>query len=108
MIRRDIFIITSYSALCLAVLVLLIFTPTQNSKYLYIILQDHIKFEEFVHLMFQANARIIDNGAFENSYIIYAENGFSENHFNSNTLVRINPVFAQGCSSIKGLLNITN
>jgi hypothetical protein len=84
---------------CFFILIMVIFTPPSDAKYLYVVLKNDITFSHFIKTIRHENAQIVDNGAINNSYIIYSDDGFTSD-FSSDSSIKIsfNPLFTQGCS----------
>lgn len=69
---KDFYIGVCYSVICMILFAFAIFTPQNKSLYLYSIFPNDMTFEQLSTQFKQADARIVGEGLFKNSYILYS------------------------------------
>lgn len=97
---KTLLFLLGYLALTLFIFLFLTLSPV-NTHYIYAKFKPEITFEKMTQILSENNIRLIDDGAFENSYILYLESPNDKSKLNKYAYFTLNPVFARGCSNNK-------
>ncbi|MAI08263.1 MAG: hypothetical protein CMF61_04815 [Magnetococcales bacterium] len=92
-----------YTFVTLFIFLFLTLNPGKNN-YIYAKFKPEITFEKITQILSENNIRLIDDGAFRNSYILYLQSPEDKKKLNEYAYFTLNPIFARGCSSNKGYI----
>ena len=96
-------LLTGYIIFTLIIFLFLTLSPA-NSSYIYAKFNHDMDFGQITKILSESDIRLIDEGAFTNSYILYLPSPKAKTKLQEYTSFLVNPIFARGCSSKKGYI----